>query len=101
MNITTDDMTALHKKDLRERVEAFVAGLGGACRSHCSDQFLTEVLLMRLQEVFRLPSRCSPYEAVIPVFETILEGACGVTFNGHHIAQAFVEKIFPKQQDHD
>lgn len=89
---------------LRSRVELFVAHQNGRFREHCSDRFLTEVLLLRLRErsgggrrirgdMVLEGDRNPAYAAAVAVFEWILEVECCVPVNGHHVAQEFADKV--------
>jgi hypothetical protein len=89
---------------MRVWVSGFVAAQNGRFREHCSDVFLTEVLMMRLREASRRTGKSlggmalegdenAAYEAGMPVFESILETACGAGINGHHYTHDFVEAV--------
>lgn len=92
-------------------IRSFVAGLDGRYREHCSDEFLSRVILER----FRRPRRhdgvsrgdvlvilkdiTAAYDAACNVFESILEHGCQAGGNGHHVAQAFsahMNEVFVK-----
>ena len=90
MNHDTEQMIETH-------VAAFVAQLEGRFREHCSDAFLTGVIMHRMTRIGNTTygeamlngDGNAAYEAAIPIFEIILEYRCRAGGNGHHVAQAF------------
>jgi hypothetical protein len=79
-------------------VSGFIESLNNRFASACSDTFLTEVLLLRLRDLDSGRSlgarvcdgdQTAAYDAACSVFETILERACGMSINGHHVTQDF------------
>ncbi len=78
--------------------ESFVRSLHGKYRASCADDFLVEMILLRLRtpsyslgkslgDLALAGDHTAAYDAVLPIFESILESACGHGGNGHHEAQ--------------
>lgn len=86
---------------IKDAIAKFVATVGGRFNEHCSEPLLVGLLLQRMcREAYRKDYPCraqaalsgdpnATYDAAVTIFESLLEGQCGVATNGHHLAQAF------------
>lgn len=103
-------MTAQQEHRLGPIVNSFVRQLEGRYKDHCSDTLLTALIMRDLSRTRRVVGSLSgkypeykvtyaedvlgkdpnaAYEAVIGLFEPVLEYGCRCIGNGHHVAQAF------------
>ena len=88
-------------------VEQFVEGERQRYKEHVSDTLLVLLIMERLNMTYPMRhaegerktyadliaegDQSAAYEAVVPLFERILEHGCSVICNGHHVAQRFNE----------
>jgi len=100
------------EKALEHEVRAFVENLNGRYKNHCSDDFLTALILRQLDceyrnrgllyiELMLRGNMNAAYDAVCWIFESILEHRCKAGGNGHHVAQNFaktMEEFFKKRK---
>ena len=84
----------------RKKSEEFVQTLQGRYNAYVSDKFIIAFLVdnfykqyfeLRLHGVedTNISLTGVAYNSSIYLFETLLEGGCGVIMNGHHVAQSY------------
>jgi 3'-phosphoadenosine 5'-phosphosulfate (PAPS) 3'-phosphatase len=108
------------EEEIKREVRVFVEGLNGRYRAHCSDEFLSALIMSQLNSeyphndvVVREESSHTvieemlqdnigaAYYAVCWIFESILEHKCNAGGNGHHVARSFLtamEKFLEKRK---
>lgn len=83
-------------------IKLFVLGLNGFYESHCTDEFLIEILVGLISKPSKFNYNYSIaengdineiYHTVCWLFESVLEHGCKSGGNGHHMAQKFTSMV--------
>ena len=85
------------RENLEQAIFRFLAQYENRFDKTVGITFLTEMIILRLQDTWKEHERqfCGNhvYRASCPIFENVLEHKCKIKWNGHHMAQGLCEAI--------